>query len=58
MIPVLASLKYGHFAFFSNKMQDITLIKKLATYAKIVNILLVFFHLTKLLGQHYLLGTK
>ena len=31
-IPLLASLKRGHFPFFSNEMQDITLIEQLAIY--------------------------
>ena len=32
-IPLLASLKSGHFAFFSGDMQDITSIKELVIYA-------------------------
>ena len=32
-IPLLAPLKSGHFAFFSDKKQDITSIKQLAIYA-------------------------
>ena len=36
-IPLLASLKSGHFASFSNETQDITLIEQLAIYAAFEN---------------------
>ena len=36
-IPLLASLKSGHFAFCSDETQDITLIEQLAIYAAFEN---------------------
>ena len=55
-IPLLASLKIGHFAF-SDKMQDITLIKQLVIYSTFEHEGKILEHFIGILPLSQMVGT-